>query len=325
MKVLVVGAGGHLGAGVVEHLAPVADVTATTRATLDVCDHRAVSALVSGLRPDAVVNCAAYTDVDRAEDEPVEALNVNAFAVRVMAAAAASVGAAFVHYSTDFVFDGTGERPYTEDDQPNPRSTYACSKLVGEWFAREAPRHYVLRVESVFGALPAGPGARRTSVDRIVDALLGGEVVRVFTDRTVSPSYHRDVADATQALLDARGAARPVSLREQRKLHLGGPRTGGRPPAWHRAPARAGADGGRQAAGESSAVLRALERATGIGGNRHAELARRARQIPRSPAVGPARRASAPRLTTGWSDTSRLAIRTSFTQESRNDPRDHRP
>jgi dTDP-4-dehydrorhamnose reductase len=205
MKILVVGAAGHLGTAVAEHLAATADVTPATRDGLDVRDHRAVASLVARLRPDAVVNCAAYTDVDRAEDEPVEALNVNAFAVRVMAAAAASVGAAFVHYSTDFVFDGTGGRPYTEDDQPNPRSTYACSKLVGEWFAGEAPRHYVLRVESVFGALPAAPGARRTSVDRIVDALLGGEVVRVFTDRTVSPSYHRDVAGATQALL-ARGA-----------------------------------------------------------------------------------------------------------------------
>ena len=66
---------------------------------------------------------------------------------------------ALVHYSTDFVFDGTADRPYTEEDQPNPRSTYACSKLVGEWFARDAGRHYVLRVESVFGS--PGPVATR--------------------------------------------------------------------------------------------------------------------------------------------------------------------
>jgi dTDP-4-dehydrorhamnose reductase len=175
-----------------------------TRDSLDVRDHRAVESLVGRLRPDAVVNCAAYTAVDRAEDEPVEALNVNAFAVRVLASAAAAAGAAFVHYSTDFVFDGTASRPYTEGDEPNPRSTYACSKLVGEWFARDAPRHYVLRVESVFGTLPTGPGARRTSVDRIVDGILAGETVRVFTDRTVSPSYHRDVAGAARALSERR-------------------------------------------------------------------------------------------------------------------------
>jgi dTDP-4-dehydrorhamnose reductase len=155
------------------------------------------------VRPDVVVNCSAYTDVDRAEDEPVEALEVNAFAVRALAAEAEAVGAVFVHYSTDFVFDGAAGRPYTEADQPNPRSTYACSKLIGEWFAAEASRHYVLRVESVFGGPPAG--ARPTSVDRIVDRLVDGEEVPVFSDRTVSPSYQRDVAAATRALVE-RGA-----------------------------------------------------------------------------------------------------------------------
>lgn len=202
MNVLVVGAAGHLGSAVADRFAGWADVTATTRGELDVCDHRAVEALVARLRPAAVINCAAYTDVDRAEDEPVEALNVNAFAVRVLAGAARSVDAALVHYSTDFVFDGTGGRPYTEEDPPNPRSTYACSKLLGEWFAREAPRHYVLRVESVFGSAAGGP--RPTSVDRIVDAVVEGREALVFVDRTVSPSYRDDVAAATRGLLEGR-------------------------------------------------------------------------------------------------------------------------
>ena len=151
------------------------------------------------------INCSAYTDVDRAEDEPVEALNVNAFAVKHLAEAARSVGAAFVHFSTDFVFDGTADRPYTEEDPPNPQSTYACSKLLGEWLAAQAPRHYVLRVESVFGS-PACAETRPTSVDRIVEAVLAGREVPVFVDRTVSPSYGDDVARATRVLLE-RGAA----------------------------------------------------------------------------------------------------------------------
>jgi len=202
MRVLVVGAAGHLGSAVASYFAASADVTATRRADLDITDHRAVEATILRLRPDAVINCAAYTAVDRAEDEPMEALDVNAFAVRVLASAARSVGAAFVHYSTDFVFDGTGDRPYTEDDRPNPRSTYACSKLIGEWFARDAGRHYVVRVESVFGAPAAAETARRTSVDRIVDGILSGRAVPVFVDRTVSPSYGFDVAAATRALLE---------------------------------------------------------------------------------------------------------------------------
>ena len=144
-----------------ERFAGWADTTATARNELDVRDHRAVAALIARRHPAAVVNCSAYTAVDRAEDEPVEALDVNAFAVRVLADSARSIGAAFVHYSTDFVFEWTADRPYTEDDPPNPRSTYAGSKLVGEWFATDAPRDYVLRVESVFGA-PAS-ATRRTA------------------------------------------------------------------------------------------------------------------------------------------------------------------
>jgi dTDP-4-dehydrorhamnose reductase len=204
MRILVVGAAGHLGSAVAHHLAPSADVTATTRADLDVRDHRAVEATVTRVSPDVVINCSAYTDVDRAEDEPNEALEVNAFAVKGLAVAARAIGAAFVHYSTDFVFDGTADRPYTEDDEPNPRSAYACSKLIGEWFAREAGRHYVLRVESVFGSLAPSSSPRRTSVDRILDAILEGREARVFVDRTVSPSYSADVARATRELLERR-------------------------------------------------------------------------------------------------------------------------
>jgi dTDP-4-dehydrorhamnose reductase len=102
-----------------------------------------------------------------------------------------------VHYSTDFVFDGTASRPYTEEDHPNPASVYAASKLLGEWFALESPRAFVLRVASLFGGAPA-----KSSVDRIIDALVEGRETRVFTDRTASPSYVFDVAVATCALVE---------------------------------------------------------------------------------------------------------------------------
>ena len=204
MRILVIGAAGHLGSAMARRLSGAADVTAATRADLDIRDHQAVGETVRRLSPDVVINCSAYTDVDRAEDEPVEALEVNAFAVKRLAAAARAAGAAFVHFSTDFVFDGGADRPYREEDEPNPRSTYACSKLIGEWFAAEADRHYVLRVESVFGSLAPASSPRRTSVDRILDAILEGREARVFVDRTVSPSYSADVADATLGLLERR-------------------------------------------------------------------------------------------------------------------------
>ena len=204
MKVLVTGAGGQLGRAVAPVFASEHEVAALTRGDLDLADDAAVRATVDGLRPGVIVNCAAYNAVDGAEDDPVTALAVNAFGVRSLARAAAGIDATLVHYGTDFVFDGTASEPYGEDDPPNPQSVYATSKLLGEWFAQGA-RHYVLRVESLFGGGALAPDAdgRRlgSSLDRIADALLDGREVRAFTDRVVSPSYVDHVAAATLALV----------------------------------------------------------------------------------------------------------------------------
>lgn len=197
MRILVTGAAGQLGTTLVQGYAGRADVIPVTRRALDIGDAAVVDAFIARAHPDAVINCAAYTDVDGAEDHATDAIRVNAVAVRALARGAAGAGAVLVHYGTDFVFDGLADRPYTEDDEPAPQSVYACSKLLGEWFAADCPRHYVLRVESLFGG-----SHRRGSVDGIVDAIRKGEPARVFVDRTVTPSYVPDVADATWRLMD---------------------------------------------------------------------------------------------------------------------------
>jgi dTDP-4-dehydrorhamnose reductase len=196
--VLVTGAAGQLGGAFLTNLADGCDVVGESRQTLDVTDHAAVIRRVAEVNPAVVVNCTAYNNVDGAEDDPVTAFAVNAFAVRSLARAAQQVGAVLVHFSTDFVFSGDSDRPYTEDDPPSPQSVYAQSKLVGEWMAADAPRHYVLRVESLFGG-PQG----RSSIDRIIHALRTGGEARVFSDRYVSPSFVEDVVSATRALLRA--------------------------------------------------------------------------------------------------------------------------
>ena len=213
MTVLVTGAAGQLGATVSTRFASEHRVVALDRSALDITDSDRVGDAIREAAPTVIVNCAAYNDVDGAEDDAVGALAVNAFGVRALARAAREVDATLVHYSTDFVFDGTGTTPYTEDDHPNPQSVYAMSKLLGEWFAQDA-RAYVLRLESLFGgaarATPArAHGRRGGSLDRIADAILAGREVPAFSDRTVSPSYVDDVADATAALLVA---APPVGL-----------------------------------------------------------------------------------------------------------------
>ena len=196
-RIIVTGAAGQLGTTIAAAYATRATIIPATRQVLDLGDGPAIEAFISRARPDVVINCAAYNDVDGAEDHAVDALRVNALAVRAMARAASVAGAVFVHYGTDFVFDGTQQRPYTEEHEPAPQSVYASSKLLGEWFAADCSRHYVLRVESLFGG-----ARRRSSVDRIIDAIRTGEPARVFVDRTVTPSYVGDVAEATWTLLE---------------------------------------------------------------------------------------------------------------------------
>ena len=199
-RMLVAGAAGRLGASVVDAFSG-CDVVAHTRATLDITDPDAVRRVVGETEPTVIVNCAAFNDVDAAEDRPADALAANAFAVRSLARAAETCGATLVHFGTDFVFDGNATEPYGEEAAPSPRSVYALSKLLGEWFALDAPRGFVLRVESLFGA-PAGWRGRSGSLDAIVDGLEHDRLVNVFTDRVVSPSYAQDVARAVRHLVE---------------------------------------------------------------------------------------------------------------------------
>ena len=201
--VLILGAAGQLGEVMAATFPASCPTVAWTRAHLDLADGLRVMSAVSDLRPSAIVNCVAYNAVDDAEEQAVIALESNAFAVRSIARAAAAAGATLVHYSTDFVFDGEATAPYREEDRPNPRSVYAASKLLGEWFAAEAPRYYVLRVESLFGGLTRQKG----SLDKIIDSLAAGQPVRAFSDRVVSPTYAWDAAEATAFLLRARPAS----------------------------------------------------------------------------------------------------------------------
>lgn len=205
VRILVTGANGQLAHAIIDAFAD-RELVAHTRASLDVTDPDAVARVIAAAAPEAIVNCAAFNDVDGAEDAPADAFAVNTLAVRSLARAASACGAALVHYSTDFVFggptpDGPAAAPYTEEDRTSPRGAYATSKLAGEWFALEAPGAFVLRVESLFG-LGAGWTGRRGTLDRIADAIEAGREAPVFTDRVVSPSHVGDIAAATRHLLD---------------------------------------------------------------------------------------------------------------------------
>jgi dTDP-4-dehydrorhamnose reductase len=205
-RILVVGAAGRLGRVICEELAAAGHLVLTkmTQADLDVTNEESIARSVADSAPQIVINCSAYNAVDRAESEPEAAYAVNARGPGWLAKAAASAGALLVHYSTDFVFDGAAATPYVEDDPVNPVSVYGSSKLAGEVEVRSAcPRHYILRVESLFGG--TGIEGHRATIDYIADTLNAGGTVKAFVDRTVSPSYVPDVVYATRELI-ARGA-----------------------------------------------------------------------------------------------------------------------
>jgi dTDP-4-dehydrorhamnose reductase len=152
MKILLTGKDGQLGFELVRSLAPLGEVVAVGRADCDLLDADALRALVRAVAPEVIVNPAAYTAVDRAESEREAAFAVNARAPGVLGEEAARLGALVIHYSTDYVFDGAGQAPYTEDDRPAPQSVYGSSKHAGERaLAGACPRHLILRTSWVLG------------------------------------------------------------------------------------------------------------------------------------------------------------------------------
>src|SRR4051812_45932822 len=158
VKILLFGRNGQVGWELQRSLAPLGEVVALDRAGQaglcgDLMDAQGVAATVRGARPDVIVNAAAYTAVDKAESEADRAEQVNAVAPGAMAAAAKEIGAWMVHYSTDYVFDGSGERPWREEDATAPLSVYGHTKLAGEQrIAAANPRHLILRTSWVYGA-----------------------------------------------------------------------------------------------------------------------------------------------------------------------------
>ena len=158
MKILLFGRNGQVGWELQRSLAPLGELVALGSGSEDgLCgdfrDPEGVARTVRTVRPDAIVNAAAYTAVDRAESEPELAHQVNAAAPGAIAQAAREVGAALVHYSTDYVFDGSGDRPWREEDPTGPLGVYGRTKLEGEERIRAAqPLHLVLRTSWVYGA-----------------------------------------------------------------------------------------------------------------------------------------------------------------------------
>lgn len=172
---------------------------ALSRAALDITDERALTEAFRTHRPTLVLNCAAHTKVDLCEQQEPLANAINGTAVGTLARLCREYGAALVHYSTDFVFDGRGTRPYRPDDPVNPLSAYGRSKLLGERMlqADPPPRWLILRTAWLYGT--NGPCFPRT----MVNAARAGKPLKVVADQTGCPTLTDDLAEVTLDLLDA--------------------------------------------------------------------------------------------------------------------------
>lgn len=190
--ILVTGANGQVGWELVRALQPLGKVVAATRNDVDLEDAVAVGRFVETVAPDIVVNAAAYTAVDRAEDEPDAAFAVNRDAVRAMARVAAARGALLIHFSTDYVFDGSKQAPYSESDDVSPLNVYGASKLAGEQAIAEIGGDWlVFRTSWVYAS--RGQNFLRTMLR------LGAsrETLSVVNDQHGAPTSARTIADLT--------------------------------------------------------------------------------------------------------------------------------
>lgn len=200
MRALILGASGMLGHDLVRSAPPGVELHPFTRAGLDITDTASLATRISDVKPDVILNAAAYTAVDRAETETDASYRVNAVAVGELGRIAAKAGARVVHFSTDYVFNGKATRPYREDAPTDPVNAYGASKLAGEQaLARSGADWLIVRTQWLFGE--HGKSFPRTMCERA----RAGLATRVVQDQTGRPTYAPDLAAAVWRLIE-RGA-----------------------------------------------------------------------------------------------------------------------
>jgi dTDP-4-dehydrorhamnose reductase len=198
LKIVVIGSGGRLGAALArEWRASGDEVTGFNHAQLDIANFRQVRECLEGLKFDALVNCAAQTNVDRCENEVEEAFRLNSTAVAILADLCERKGARCVHISTDYVFEGNKIEPYTEEDEARPISIYGASKLGGEESLHSVSEdHLAVRVSWVFGP------DRPSFVDQILQRALEHESVAAIADKVAVPTYTLDASRLLRPLME---------------------------------------------------------------------------------------------------------------------------
>jgi dTDP-4-dehydrorhamnose reductase len=196
-KILLTGKNGQLGWELQHSLGSFGQLIAPDRALLNLADPDSIIRTLRDVRPDFIINPAAYTAVDKAESEPALAEAVNGIAPGILAEEARALGAVLVHYSTDYVFDGSKTAPYTEDNTPSPQNIYGRSKLAGENAIRVSGcKHLILRTSWVYGVHGGN------FIKTILRLARERDELRIVSDQYGAPTWARDLAQATLAALN---------------------------------------------------------------------------------------------------------------------------
>ncbi len=200
--IAIIGAKGQLGSDLVRTFEDIGhEIVPLTHADIDVIDPDSSRKILEKIQPDIVINCAAYVRVDDAEDFPDKAFAVNALGARNIALICKDLDAILVYISTDYVFDGRKNQPYTEDDIPDPLGVYGTSKLAGEYFVKNiVENHYIIRSSSLFGIAGAS-GKGGNFVETMIKKARNNEEIKVVDDMIMSPTYTRDAADMIRKIL----------------------------------------------------------------------------------------------------------------------------
>lgn len=200
MKIVVIGSNGQLGSDLVKSLQDRHEVIALRHSDIEVTDYNSCAVLKKH-NPDVVINTAAFHKTDQCEEEPLKAFQVNAIGALNVAKTCSETGATSVYISTDYVFDGKKDNPYTENDSPNPINTYGISKLAGELYTKQNPRHYIMRVASLFGVAGAS-GKGGNFVENMIAKARKGEPVNVVNDMWMSPTYTKHASIAIAKIIE---------------------------------------------------------------------------------------------------------------------------
>lgn len=201
MRTLLIGANGQLGSELRQAFSD-HELASLSHADFELTDPAQVRRALTTHRPDLILNTAAFHKVDECEEKPEQTFAVNAIAVRDLAVAARDIGAALVHFSTDYVFDGRLRRPYREGDSPGPLSVYATSKLAGEYFVRTIlERHFVIRTCGLYG-LAGSSGKGGNFIETMLRLAREGREIRVVGDQILTPTSAKELAGKVRQLVE---------------------------------------------------------------------------------------------------------------------------